>query len=636
MLSLRTGNTTKQALRFVALYVVCLAIFAISRLCFVWVQPVDVRGALSAGDLLQISLHGLPLDVATAAYLCAPVWLCLGLGLWMRVKGARIIYKVYAVLVAVALSLILVGDACLYRFWNMRIDATVWNYLSQPQGALQSVSMVFALTAVLAVLAVGLAAYWLFVKVFLPANKKTERRRCFSKSRLTLHGRIGWTVAWAICGGLLFLGIRGGVGKSTANVGMAYFSERQFLNHAAVNPAFSLFSSTLKRKDFSKEARYFAPDECRRIFSMLGYNTESVGTDSLLSTPRPNVVLVLMEGCGGTFVHAVDSLSDANVTPNLNRLANEGVVFTQMYANSFRTDRGTVCTLSGCPAFPDLSVMKMPAYCEKLPSIASSLKGAGYNTSFLYGGDINFTNTRGYLQSTGYERIDGEEAFPRNVRKTHDWGVTDRIVFDTLYNRIVQAPLNRPWHIGVLTLASHEPWGVPYNRIKGDQVANSMAYLDHCIGEFVERLRRTPQWKNTLLIFLPDHGIGYPAGLTDEQERRSHIPCIFAGGAVKQSRKVEVICNQTDLAATLLGQLGIAHGDFRLSRDVLSNTYTHPSAVHCWPEGIYYKDNSGISAINILSSPVRTLREVPSASQRRINAAKAFLQTSYDLLDGRK
>ncbi len=636
MLSLRTGNTTKQALRFVALYVVCLAIFAISRLCFVWVQPVDVRGALSAGDLLQISLHGLPLDVATAAYLCAPVWLCLGLGLWLRVKGARIIYKVYAALVAVALSLILVGDACLYRFWNMRIDATVWNYLSQPQGALQSVTMVFALAAVLAVLAVGLAAYWLFVKVFLPANKKTERRRCFSKSRLTLHGRIGWTVAWAICGGLLFLGIRGGVGKSTANVGMAYFSERQFLNHAAVNPAFSLFSSTLKRKDFSKEARYFAPDECRRIFSMLGYNTESVGTDSLLSTPRPNVVLVLMEGCGGTFVHAVDSLSDANVTPNLNRLANEGVVFTQMYANSFRTDRGTVCTLSGCPAFPDFSVMKMPVYCEKLPSIASSLKGAGYNTSFLYGGDINFTNTRGYLQSTGYERIDGEEAFPRNVRKTHDWGVTDRIVFDTLYNRIVQAPLNRPWHIGVLTLASHEPWGVPYDRIKGDQVANSMAYLDHCIGEFVERLRRTPQWKNTLLIFLPDHGIGYPAGLTDEQERRSHIPCIFAGGAVKQSRKVEVICNQTDLAATLLGQLGIAHGDFRLSRDVLSNTYTHPSAVHCWPEGIYYKDNSGISAINILSSPVRTLREVPSASQRRINAAKAFLQTSYDLLDGRK
>ncbi len=636
MFTLRTAHTIKQALRFVALFTMCLAIFEIARLCFVWVQPADVRGTLTADDLVQVMRHGLPLDIATAAYLCAPVWLCLGVALWLRFKGARIIYKVYAAVVATALSLIIVGDACLYRFWNMRIDATVWNYLSQPQGALQSVSMMFALCAVLAVLAVGLATYGLLVFAFLPSNKQAERRRCFTSARKTLRSRIGWTAAWVVCGGLLFLGIRGGVGKSTANVGMAYFSERAFLNHAAVNPAFSLISSTLKQKDFSKEGRYFAPDECRRIFSMLGYSTESVGNDSLLTTQRPNVVLVLMEGCGGTFVNAVDSLSDPNITPNLNRLAHEGVVFTQMYANSFRTDRGTVCTLSGCPAYPDFSVMKMPVYCEKLPSIAASLKAAGYATSFLYGGDINFTNTRGYLQSTGYEHIDGEEAFPRDVRKTHDWGVTDKIVFDTLYNRIMQAPVNRPWHIGVLTLASHEPWGVPYDRIKGDKVANSMAYLDDCIGTFVERLRHTPQWDNTLLIFLPDHGIGYPAGLTDAEERRSHIPCIFAGGAVKGCRKVEAICNQTDLAATLLGQLGISHGEFKLSRDVLSKTYTHPSAVHCWPEGIYYKDESGLSAVNILSNPVQPLREVPSSSQRRVNAAKAFLQTSYDLLGQKK
>ena len=97
--------------------------------------------------------------------------------------------------------------------------------------------------------------------------------------------------------------------------------------------------------------------------------------------------------------------------------------------------------------------MKLPGKCGRLPSIAASLRRAGYATEFLYGGDINFTNTNGYLLSTGYERTYGETSFPASVRRTHDWGVTDRIAFDSLYARIVRYPTSRPWHLGFLTLA---------------------------------------------------------------------------------------------------------------------------------------------------------------------------------------
>ena len=95
------------------------------------------------------------------------------------------------------------------------------------------------------------------------------------------------------------------------------------------------------------------------------------------------------------------------------------------------------------------------------------------------------------------------------MRRTHDWGVTDRIAFDSLYARIVRYPTSQPWHLGFLTLASHEPWKVPYDRLAGDERANAMAYLDDCIGRFVERLRQTPLWDNTLVVILPDHGIPY-------------------------------------------------------------------------------------------------------------------------------
>lgn len=618
-------------MRFTLLYVLLVVLMSLAKPLFMFAQPADVAGTFTSHDVWQVMVHGLPHDLATAGYLIAPIWLLTGIAVWIRIKAWRIAYRVYTIVVAMALAMIYVGDACLYSFWHTKLDATVWTYLAQPQGITQSVSMGYALCAVLATLASAILLYYILTWAYIP-RKTRKARSLWRNKRSALRTKIAWSGAWIVAGALLFIGIRGGVGKSTANVGMVYYSTNAFLNHAAVNPAFSLFSSSLKSHDYGKDAHFFEDAERRRIMSMLGYNTESRNTQRLLNTPRPNVLLVLMEGCGGTFVNAVDSLSDANITPNLNRLATEGVVFTRMYANSFRTDRGTVCTLSGFPSFPNLSVMKLPGICEKLPSIARSLKREGYSTQFLYGGDINFTNMRGYLQSTGYERIDGEEAFPLDVRHTHNWGVTDRIAFDTLYQRILHMPTSKPWHIGFLTLASHEPWGVPYNRIPNDPVANAMAYLDHCIGHFIERLRKTPQWKNTLIVFLPDHGIAYRDCTNDEDERKSHIPLILTGGAVTQHQRIDVICNQSDLAATLLGQLDVSHKEFRLSRDVLSTTYTHPSATHTWQEGTYYLDASGFSAVNLLTKPVSTLREAPQTSLQRQNAAKALLQTAYEHL----
>lgn len=610
----------KQILLLLRIYGVMVLLFLVAKPCFIMAQPLEVRGDWAFSDLMDIWLHGLPLDLATAGYVAAPLWLLLGVSLWVRVPHLKAVYKVYMALVSALLALIWVSDACLYTFWGIKLDGTVWNYLDQPGGALSSVSAGYALTVVLSILLLGVGT-WTIVGRLLPAEVQPVKRR-----RLLL------SVAWILLGGLLFLGIRGGIGKSTANVGMVYYSDRQFFNHAAVNPVFSIASSLKRTKDFAAEYDFFEEAERARIYSSLHYSTKSEAVDSLLRTNRPNVLLILMEGCGAQFVHAVNPEADPRITPNLNRLAKEGITFSRCYANSFRTDRGTVSTLSGFPAFPDFSVMKQPSMAGKLPGIARSLRRVGYQTEFLYGGDINFTNTNGYLLATGYERTYGETSFPASVRRTHDWGVTDAIAFDSLSARISRYPTNRPWHLGFLTLASHEPWEVPYDRIKGDRIANTMAYLDDCVGRFIDHFRRTPQWANTLIILLPDHGIVYPEGITDVDERKSHIPLIWTGGAIKGPRLIETLCNQSDLAATLLGQLGLPHDDFRFSRDVMSRTYTRPSAIHTWSEGIYYLDESGISVVNLLTKPASLFRESPRSSRSRQNAAKAFLQTSYDHL----
>lgn len=601
-------------------YVATVLLFLIAKPCFVFAQSSEVRGDFGFSDLLEVWLHGLPLDLSTAAYLAAPLWLLLLITFWTNLSRVRIIYKVYVALTAVLLSVIYVSDSALYEFWGIKLDGTVWNYLDRPTAVLSSVTPAYILGVSAVLVVVGLIFYFPLSRLF-PVS--------FRRPRCPVFASFGWL----LLGGLLFLAIRGGVGKSTANVGMVYYSPRLFLNHAAVNPVFSIVSSLKREGDYGERFNFYEESERAARFARLGYSTESRSGDKTLHSSRSNVLIILMEGMGAQFVHAVNPEANSAVTPSLNRLSKEGVVFTRCYANSFRTDRGTVSTLSGTPAYPDLSIMKRPALAAAQPSIARTLKRAGYRTEFLYGGDINFTNTNGYLLATGYDRTFGDTDFPLAVRRTHDWGVTDRIVFDSLFARIARYPVDRPWHTTLLTLASHEPWRVPYDRIKNDPVANSMAYLDDCIGRFVERFRSTPAWENTLVVLIPDHGIPYPVSLSDEDPRKSRIPMIWTGGVISAPRRVETLMNQSDFAATLLGQLGLPHDDFPMSRDVMSASYRRPSAVHVWNEGIWYMDETGLTVLNLLKKPATVTSSLPAPSAEREEAAKVYLQTAFDLLE---
>jgi phosphoglycerol transferase MdoB-like AlkP superfamily enzyme len=147
-------------------------------------------------------------------------------------------------------------------------------------------------------------------------------------------------------------------------------------------------------------------------------------TGSLLTTRTPDVLLIIMESFGTSLMEYPD------VAPNLNKLASEGVYFSNCYANSYRTDRGMVSLLSGQLSYPKLSLMKLPRESQSLPNLARTLSGAGYETSMLYGGDINFTNMKGYLRAGGYAHITADTDFPLQERTSSKWGVQDEHTFN--------------------------------------------------------------------------------------------------------------------------------------------------------------------------------------------------------------
>lgn len=563
-------------------------------------------------DLWHVVRHGLSLDLSTALYfLIVPFLIVLTSIWWKRHDILRKSLNGYYSFVAVMLSLAFVADTSLYPFWGFKLDASCLQFLSTPGDAFASVSVGYVVWRV--VLTSVVAAVIIFL---LTRRRWTFERRC----RRWLA-----TVLMTALVPLMVIGIRGGVDESTTNIGQVYFSQNQFLNHAAVNPVFSFLASLEKTASDQTDYHYMDDSECERLTATL-FPTTSVGTDSLLTTPRPNIIVILLESAGGAFTELGGR---TDIMPNLNRLMHEGISFDRCYANSWRTDRGTLCTWSGYPSFPTTSVMKMPAKSRNLPNLAAALARQGYHTHYLYGGDINFTNMRSYLVSGGFSQLTWKADYSREQQQSANWGVRDDITFGTLLQLADTLP--QPFLIGYSTLSSHEPWDVPTHHFE-DKVLNAFHYLDQCIGRFMAQLRQSPRWQNTLVVMLPDHGINY-RDIDETHPVRNHIPMVWVGGAVKQPRRISTLCNQTDLAATLLAQLGISHEAFTFSRDVLSPSYRYPFAYHTYNNGFSLVDSTGMVVYDLNSEKV--IVGNASDKERLVRLGKALLQRSSEDLKKR-
>lgn len=598
-------------------YLRLLALFLLEKPLFMlYARPRESRYSLR--EWLQVMWHGVGIDLAVAAYLSFIPLLLIIANIWAPRVNLKKLWRIYDMLVAAVLSLIFVSDAALYPYWGFKLDASVFFYLKTPAEAFASVPVWVSLLGFVLVVAVGLLFYLYLVRSIKPVAIPFNR----------VIMRLPLSLVYFILAFPLTLAARGGLKESTMNVGHAYFSSDLFLNHSAVNPAFSMLSSMSKTHDYSKWYDYFDEESRARYFDGL-YSTADGSVRKLLNTDRPNVLLVVMESFGGVFTDKISGHKD--ITPRLDSLINEGVYFSNCYAGSFRTDRGLVCVVNGHPALPATSIMKLPAKSANLPSVAGSLAGHGYSTYFMYGGDINFTNMNSWLYNSGFSHITADVDFSVSERHTNAWGVNDDITFGRLYNDIIQRT-DSLWMTCFLSLSSHEPFDVPYNRLE-EKIPNAFAYSDSCLGAFVDSLRNTPVWDNLLMVIIADHGYRYfTEGIAADPYVR-HIPALWIGGAVRQPAVIDRIMSQSDMAATILGQMGVDHSDFLFSRNVLSDSYTYPFSFYTFNNGLCFMDSTGVTLYDDDAS--KCLINDSFGSEERINRGKAILQTLYDDLEDR-
>lgn len=592
----RQKNILHHLILVLSIYGFWIVMFAIQKPIFMLFNYQD---GLSIADFFDVILHGLKLDFCFAAYIVAiPLLLIIIHGI--VAFNLRKILFIYHIIFSILISVIFAIDCILFSYWGFRMDATLIFYLKDFKDATTSITLKDCLNFLLILLPYSLLLIFSFKVLIFSSAVLFEQSK-----RKILH-----TITFVLLLPLCFICTRGGVSTATANIGMVYYSTNQFLNLSAINPAFSLFSSMLKKEDFSKEYQYMKQEKAESLFKQM--YSQSPSTTSILNTNTPDVLIILLESFS----------ANVKETPTLNALAEEGVAFENCYANAMRTDRGIVSTLTGFLAQPTMSIIKYPQKTRSLPSLAKVFYGKGYKTSMLYGGDINFANMRSFFVSSLYQDIVSIDAFPLKHRLSK-WGVNDETTFEYLYNDIKNQDLNQRYFKTFLTLSSHEPFDVNMHRYTSPYV-NSVAYTDSCLGSFIKKVKTLPQWNNLLIVLVADHGFAYPKGTKDFERNKYRIPMIWLGGAVEETMKVKRFVNQTDIPATLLAQIGEQSKDFVYSRNVLSDE-TKDFAFYVFNNGFCFMDSTGFVTYDCNAN----YQIAGQKDEEKIQKGKAILQMLY-------
>lgn len=629
----------KQIIWFVKTYATFVVLFVLQKPLFLFLekgsatQPVDNIFT----ELPAVIWHGLPLDLSMAGYLSViPGFLSIAV-VWLKRDLVKPIMNIYFIIASLFITCSFLLNASLYPYWKYPLDSTpLFYFFTSPADAIASVSIwqVILSIVILIVLTVG---------VWFTLRMRGEKRQQYSRYSYGYGGfgsgkrnrfddfdrhRGRTSIILLLLTGLLFLPIRGGITVSTMNTGQAYFSQNAYLNHSAVNPLFSLLESITHQEDFASQYRFMKDKEADKIFATMtstsDENTYPLLNEATFKKGTPDILIVIMESFASDIMPSMGSYKDVAVC--LDSIAQQSILFTRFYANSFRTDRGMVSILSGYPAQPTTSIMRYPRKTSQLPSIARNLaKYKNYKTTYYYGGDADFCNMRSYLVSQGYQHIISDANFPIED-KLSKWGVPDHIVAARMMEDIkAQQNEKRPMLRILQTSSSHEPFEVPYHRLK-DKRLNAFAYTDSVMGAIVREYRKLPRWKNTLIVFVPDHVGGYKENLNDHDRSRYQIPLILAGGAISRPMKVGIIGSQHDIAATLLGQLGVEHREFTFSKNMMSDAT---------PKFAFFAVNDAfgiVSEENSLIYDNRSKRIVYDKGEKGFNLKRgqAYLQKLYD------
>jgi phosphoglycerol transferase MdoB-like AlkP superfamily enzyme len=571
----------KTVIAFPALVaVIMLSAWLLLRV-FLWVSlsPAD----LSPFETLKIFLMGTWFDLATLAYLLAPLLIISAL-LTNRFKSSASAKILSWLLIFAITSAIIFGLVAEYFFWQeftTRFNFIAVDYLIYTKEVIGNIResypipWIFAAIALISALITFASSRYLHLK----AHSLTIGKRL---ALVPIAISLPFLSAFAIN--------IDQAAKSSANV---------YAQELSMNGLFSL-AAAMRRNDLDYERFYktIPANDVAQILSDLKHKNQDnhdfylAGNQNSPFLKRPkNIVLITVESLSAEFVGTYGSTE--NLTPKLDAIAKQGLVFDKVFATGTRTVRGLEALSLGTPPIPGQAIVRRP-HNEHLSTVGEYLEAQGFATNFVYGGYGYFDNMNAFFRANDYKVVDRTDFDEKSIVMENVWGVADESLFDNTLKVLDQHAQERdPFFVQVMTTSNHRPYTFPENRIDLPQGSRNggVKYTDYAIGRFIEQAQSKPWFKDTLFVIVADHCAAV-AGKTKLPVEKYHIPMIFYAPAIVKPGHFKPIVSQIDVPPTLLDMLGVDGAQHFYGKNVFKASTEKPRAFISNYQSLgYYKDD---------------------------------------------
>lgn len=554
-------------LRFGGIYLVAILFIAVSTGVRI-ALAVKASASLDAGpwELIKVFGTGLFYDFVTASYFMIPLLAYLTI-LPDRIYRSRW-YKPFAYLMYFAVIYGLLFDAVAeWLFWDefgTRFNFIAVDYLIYTREVVGNIRESYPTGALLSAIAVLALLILLAARGAIDATLKTGG---------TVKNRLARAPLFALVPALSFAFVDGSLANVSAN---------QYANQLAGNGIYDLFAA-FRNNELDYRSFYRTEDDGQaltRLRALVREDNASFLDSKPLDVHREirhagdmrqlNVMLVTVESLSAEFLGAYGNRQ--GLTPHLDALAKDSLLFTNLYATGTRTVRGLEAITLSVPPTPGLSIVKRPNN-EGLFSIGHVFREKGYDTRYIYGGYGYFDNMNHFFSSNGFEVVDRTSMGADEVHFSNIWGVADEDLFARALREADKShDAGKPFFNLVMTTSNHRPFTYPEGRIDIPSHTGregGVKYTDYAIGRLIAEARRKPWFKDTVFVIVADH-CASSAGKTDLPVQRYKIPMLVYAPAHIRPGIVNTLASQMDVAPTLLGLLRFDYRSKFIGRDILT------------------------------------------------------------------
>ncbi|MGH8380647.1 LTA synthase family protein [Pseudomonas sp.] len=540
----------------------------------------DMIGDTPMSTVAEGFLNGLRFDLRVVVYLSIPLLLAT---LSARAMAARGLFRVWLTLASSIVMFLGLMEMDFYREFHQRLNGLVFQYVKEdPQTVL---SMLWYGFPVVRYLLAWIFGTWLLSLLFKGIDRLTRPRADYQNQTGGSRAVAPWYVRGVVFFMVLLVAVAAARGTLRQGPPMrwgdAFTTDSNFVNQLGLNGTLTLIDAAKSR--FGEDRanvwkstieQELATQTVRDL--LLTDNEKLVDADSAAvrrdftppannTLPIKNVVVILMESFAG---HSVGALgSPNNITPYFDKLAKEGLLFDRFFSNGTHTHQGMFATMACYPNLPGFEyLMQTPEGGHKLSGLPALLSARDYDDVYVYNGDFAWDNQSGFFGNQGMTTFIGRNDFVNPVFSDPTWGVSDQDMFDRGAEELAKNYGKKPFYALLQTLSNHTPYALPaelpVEPVTGqgrlDQHLTAMRYSDWALGQFFEKARKEPYFKETLFVIVGDHGFGNHQQVTELDLGRFNVPLLLIAPGIQEKFGAvnHTVGTQIDIVPTIMGRLG--------------------------------------------------------------------------------